>query len=215
MVHRLLDWIYPPKCGLCGALGETAICQECFDEMEPGPSGQRQLVGQLDWVASTYLFDGRSAQAVRRLKYSRVTSLAGPMSAVLEDRRVLLPGHDVIVPVPIHPSRLRYRGFNQAKLLCSAMPQGLVHPLLMVRTKKTRPQVELDAAQRLKNLDGAFRANQGVQGLCVLLVDDVVTTGGTGQACASALKMSGAREVGLLTFCGERPDTYISGLSNP
>jgi predicted amidophosphoribosyltransferase len=76
----------------------------------------------------------------------------------------------------------------------------------MVRVKKTRPQVELSPAERRANLRGAFVATEAVQGRRVLIVDDVVTTGGTAVACAEALKQAGAVEVGLLTFCGERFD---------
>jgi ComF family protein len=149
-------------------------------------------------------FDGRAAQAVKRLKYARVTSLACPMANLLESVRGSLPEHEAVVPVPIHPSRLRWRGFNQSDLLTEAVPRELVKRALMVRVKKTRPQVELGPNERIANLRGAFRADPSVKGLHVLLVDDVMTTGGTAIACAEALKEAGALEVGLLTFCGER-----------
>ena len=95
------------------------------------------------------------------------------------------------------------RGFNQAELLCREMPSEKLSLALMLRVRKTRPQAELNANQRRTNLLDAFVASSEVAGKSVLLVDDVVTTGGTGIACASALKKAGAQEVGLLAFCGE------------
>lgn len=200
----MLDWVYPPKCALCGLIARPPVCDDCFREfieLGQGSSGPR---GSIDWIFSLYQFEGRAAQAVKRLKYSRVTSLGQPLSDLLEEARAKVSDHDTIVPVPIHPSRRRWRGFNQAELLCQAMPPELVEHALMVRVKKTRPQVELKAKERLANLQGAFVASPGVVGKRVLVVDDVVTTGGTAMACAEALKASGAKEVGLLTLCGEK-----------
>ena len=155
----------------------------------------------MSWM---FQFEGRAAQAVKRLKYARITSLARPMAEILEIGRATVPDHDLIVPDPKQPSRRRWRGFNQADLLCQAMPSGLVANALMVRVKKTRPQVELNAGERRSNLRDAFVATPGVSGKTVLIVDDVLTTGGTAVACAEALKKAGAVEIGLLVFCGER-----------
>lgn len=204
MFGGILDWLYPRKCSLCGLIQRPAICEECRAEFLTSDEPRRGKTGALDWGVSLFQFEGRAAQAVRRLKYARITTLGEPMSKLMEEARATLPYHDLIVPVPIHPSRRRMRGFNQSDLLCKAMPKDLVFEALVVRVKKTKPQVELSATQRRANLAGAFTATAQVKGKVVLIVDDVVTTGGTAIACAEALRAAGAIEVGLLSFCGEK-----------
>jgi len=205
VVSALLDWIYPRKCGLCARFGSDAICSICLAEFArfpgPGPSCQAPL----DFQISLFLHESRAAQAVRRLKYSRVTSLIQPMADLIrEGYEEWVDGEwDAVVPIPIHWSRRYSRGFNQSECLCSALPTELVRPILLKRTRRTRPQVGLDQAHRARNLRGAFRASSDVEGLRILLVDDVTTSGHTARECAQALKQAGAAAVGLLTLTAE------------
>lgn len=108
-------------------------------------------------------------------------------------------GVQALVPVPVHPARLRARGFNQAAELSSRLGKRLGLPNeegVLFRTKKTLPQKDLGPAERLKNLEQAFEAKNIPAGLeAVLLVDDIYTTGSTAEACAKALKRAGVRRV--------------------
>lgn len=204
--EQVLDWVYPPRCGLCARLGDSAICPACrasfrnAGEVRIKAEGAELLDARAIWA-----FDGRAAQAVRRLKYERVTSLAGLMAEELavEAGKWGLQEGDWVVPVPISGRRRRERGFNQSELLCERFPEGFVRSDLMKRIRHTRPQASLKAEARLTNLEGAFWASPEVKGRRVLLVDDVVTTGGTATACARTLLEAGAMGVRLLAFCGE------------
>lgn len=199
-MFSFLDYLYPSKCGLCGCFGEP-LCSVCRCEMGMG----LDLVGVpgFRFVKSVFTYRGRAAQAVRRLKYERVTSLARPMSEILLDYAVThsVDRPDAFVPVPIHRSRLCQRGFNQAELLCETLPKNLVLKAA-VRVRPTRPQALLPPEERETNLKGAFRASSSVEGLFVVIVDDVFTTGYTAREVASALKAAGAREIGVLAFAG-------------
>jgi ComF family protein len=112
----------------------------------------------------------------------------------------VLEGADCVTPVPLHHSRLRHRGFNQAADLARHLGVPIVHALRRVRATAT--QTELPAAQRHRNVRDAFalaRAGRGLAGAVVVVVDDVSTTGATLEACARVLKDGGVKEVRALT----------------
>lgn len=202
-------------------MGGLAICSDCLSDMPRRSLTTRlfPLAAGIRGCASIFHFEGRAAQAVRRLKYERATSLADPLAEILEAgwKEHSLAGFDSIVPVPIHWRRRATRGFNQAELLCRALPASLVKPELMQRIRATRPQVELSGAERLRSLMGAFAASEECRGQKILLVDDVCTSGGTLIAAAQCLLAAGAKEVRGLTLCGESPpdSAQASGESSP
>ena len=206
VAERLLDLLYPPKCGLCGFLGERPICTVCEGEFERYDLElqERGRMEALNGIARLFHYRGRAAQAVQRLKYSRCTTLATPMAKQLADYAagLSLLDFDLFIPVPIHASRRRLRGFNQSELLCEFLPKERMRPELIERIRATAPQVGLTDAQRMVNLKGAFRARSKVAGARVVLVDDVLTSGHTALECAKALKEAGAKEVAALAFAG-------------
>jgi ComF family protein len=118
---------------------------------------------------------------------------------------------DVVVPVPLHPKRLRERGFNQSGLLAKEFSRRHGLPVsfdLLIRKKWTEPQTRLNRKERLENVKGAFglRDASAVPGRRILLIDDVFTTGTTLSECARTLKKGGASEVYVLTVTRALPD---------
>lgn len=203
----MIDAIYPPKCALCGSLSPEPVCDQCRSEFREHEPSLRPGDGPLASIATLFDYSGRAAQAVQRLKYERVTSLGPWMGRELAEfaERVGLGRFDTVAPVPIHWSRRCFRGFNQSELLIESFP---VSSLEMLRFRRTRPQVGLSVEQRLENLRGAFRANRDAEGKAVLIVDDVITSGGTARECAQALREAGAINVAAIAFCGGKPDTH-------
>lgn len=178
----------------------------CDQDFAPTDVVHRYAGDDLSLAAMLYPYEGRVAQAVRRLKYNRSTSLAEPLAGMIAEgqSRLGLKGYDVVVPIPIHWSRRAARGFNQSDLLASRLDR--VDPRALARIRRTRAQAGLTHEQRLSNLEGAFRGSSRLGGRSVLLVDDVLTSGQTARECAKALRAAGATEVGILALAGERSE---------
>ncbi len=154
------------------------------------------------------LYDEVARRLVHRLKYEDRLDLARPLARMMAAAgRSLIAESDCIVPVPLHRWRLWRRRFNQAVLLAKPIAEASGLPLApqaLIRIRATRTQVGLSRAARAENLSGAFRvppeAAHLVAGRRILLVDDVTTTGATGNAAARALIRGGAASVNFLTF---------------
>lgn len=154
------------------------------------------------------LYDGEARRLIHRLKYEDRLDLAKVMARMMSaSGRALIAEAECLVPVPLHRARLWRRRFNQAALLGRAIAAAAALPFVptaLERVRPTRSQVGLSRAARAENLRGAFRVPPAeaarIRGRRVLLVDDVTTTGATGNAAARALLRGGAASVDLLTF---------------
>ena len=194
---RTLERLRPPLCRVCAAPGVDGICRWCLEE----PKG-------FDFLRALYPFRGPIRDAIHSLKYRNVRAAAGSlgdlMAGYLQDNSIEA---DVLVPVPLHPKRLRSRGYNQSALLAARIGRGLVLPVredLLSRVHNRSPQVESRSREeRRANVIGSFAPQGDVQDLRILLIDDVATTGSTLSECASVLKESGASRVYALTLARE------------
>lgn len=192
--HEALPVIEAPICRRCGmpTAFDTFVCEECKNVDYGFESARAPL-----------RYEGVGKEIVHALKYRGYTRVVERLMAPLMIG-VLDPScsYDAVVPVPLHRSRLRRRGFNQAalmaKVIAGELSTGLSDTLEVVR--RTRDQVELSGAGRRANVAGAFRARGRVSGN-ILLIDDVFTTGATMSECAGVLMQAGAREVHALSFC--------------
>ena len=142
---------------------------------------------------------------IHALKYGARRSLARPLAAMLRETAVdWLRDADAVVPVPLHPLRRWRRGFNQANEIARRLGLPVIQPIRRVR--HTRPQMELSRSVRLRAVRDAFvlarppvgRAAAAIRGRTLLLVDDVITTGATVEACAALLRDAGAADVRAL-----------------
>jgi ComF family protein len=149
-------------------------------------------------------YEGALRQLIHLYKYGKVQTLAGPLSDLLAAALPRDQQFDAIAPVPLHWRRRWQRGFNQADLLAAPLARRSGIPLahLLRRVHATETQAGLSNTSRRANVAKAFRARRGarLKGKRILLVDDVMTTGSTGAACAAALKRAGAAKVALLTI---------------
>jgi ComF family protein len=233
-----LDLLYPPRCPGChGAKGRGAFCRCCRERVEAPSSPLCPLCGIpfrtplgadhpcARCLARPPVFasaracalyvtaeaeDNPLAAVLHRYKYGRDVTLAGVLADLLQSRCPREADYDRLVPVPLHPERLRWRGFNQSLLLARPLGRAWnvsVDPFVLRRSRSTRPQVGLDEAARRRNVGGAFTVGVDacVKGLSILLVDDVFTTGATVNECAATLRRAGAQRVDVLVLARALP----------
>ena len=206
--NPFLDFLFPRKCLGCGQSG-SYFCSSCLDLVKLEPQRICPVCGQfsagglthqncqrsygLDGLTSVFAYQGVMEKAIKKLKYKFVTDLAQDLVELFlsfcgEDQvfTKICQENVFLVPIPLHPSRFRWRGFNQAELLGKMIASNLDLPFLsnlLLRVKKTKPQAELKKAMRGKNIKGAFKKNHNskflIQNSKFLLFDDVWTSGAT------------------------------------
>jgi len=194
-----LPRIMPPFCPQCGKPQASGIlCPGCVSWQ-----------AEIDGIRSPFRFDGLMRQAVHQLKYKNLRALAKPLAKLLNDFLVInpLPG-EVLVPVPLHPRRLRERGHNQSHLLAEELSSLINLPVIddcLNRKRHTPPQARTATVEeRRSNIANAFTCvNDRLQDKQVLLIDDVSTSGATLDACAKTLKAAGAVSVWGLVLARE------------
>ena len=189
----------PPLCDRCG--DPLPACRTISVPLALCPRCRRGR-GHVDRARAIGGYDGSLRAIVHALKYEGRRSLARPLAAMMSARGAdMLAGACWVVPVPLHPSRRRERGFNQAADLARHL--GAPMRQVLRRHRATSTQTGLPAGQRHRNVRGAFALTGRREGLAdsvVVLVDDVSTTGATLEACARVLKeAAGVREVRALT----------------
>jgi len=229
--RALLDAAYPPQCVACRSITAqpATLCPACWRAMpfisrpfcerlgapfavdiggpllSPAAIADPPVFNRARAVAH---FDGAARDLVHKLKYGDRQELAIAMGGMMASAAAdLWPGAQVLVPVPLHWTRLWQRRFNQAAALADAIGRSValpVDPALLRRRKRTLRQVGLTRAQRQDNLQGAFvvtaQARLAVKGLRIVLVDDVLTTSSTANAAARVLLRAGAANVDVVTF---------------
>lgn len=218
----LFGLLYPAHCALCGGLGSRGLdlCQACFDELPWNrhacprcaaplpPDADVDLCGAClkqapswDEAKSPLAYAYPVDKLVQRFKFEGDLAAGRLLGELLAD--FLAAGGekpDCIVPVPLHPSRLKERGFNQAVELARPLSKRLkikVRLDLCARMRATEVQSKLDSKERHKNLKGAFSVTGNVQGRHVALLDDVITTGVTVETLAREFRDAGAARVSV------------------
>lgn len=190
-----------PRCAVCsqpfgGALEPGFRCMNCGD-----------LDLNFDFATSAYRSRGAVRELIHRFKYNKHLHLRHVLGRMLRegfgDPRVRAMGVDGIVPVPLHPAREREREFNQAAILAAVASRRLALPVVdcLRRVRYTLTQTHFHREERFGNLEGAFALRRGAEiaGKNLALVDDVLTTGSTTDACARVLKEAGASAVVVIT----------------
>jgi competence protein ComFC len=218
---RFIDLLFPPRCGGCQKAG-SLWCETCRAAVQLIAPPWCEKCGEpfvtdrlcancrahplvIEKIRSVALFDGVLRQAIHRFKYERLAGMAEPFGDLLADYWCAEQlTADWLIPVPLHSSRERDRGYNQSELLARRLARRINVPVSsrgLRRTRATAVQMTLNAAQRRENVAGAFECVEPrVRGARVVIIDDVGTTGATLDACAQAVLKAGAASVMGLTL---------------
>lgn len=221
----ILDFIFPKHCVNCGKIGryfcakckslikyiDRQICPVCGKPAIDGATHPRcQTRYSLDGLTSIFRYDGIVRNAVKSIKYRFVSDLAEEFVDLVPYSILSTINHQlptIIIPIPLHISRFRFRGFNQAEVLGRILSKQLGIPIrtdILKRIRKTIPQVEMkDRKKRLKNMEKVFSVSPNIlisQYPNILLFDDVYTTGATLRSAANVLKRAGAKKVWGITL---------------
>ncbi|MGK2941474.1 MAG: ComF family protein [Immundisolibacter sp.] len=227
--ERILDWLLPPSCTLCGSRGEFGLplCAGCWQDLprlkhacrrcaEPLP--QDGLCGRClrrappqDLAHGAFLYADPVDRLVQRLKFGGrlgTARLAGALLAAAA-RSAQWERPQLLIPVPLHRARLRQRGYDQAQAIAAECGRRLGIPMdsrACQRKSATAPQPGLSRAERRRNLRGAFVVVTPPQARHVAVIDDVMTTGATAGELAAALKRGGVERVDVWALCRAGPD---------
>ncbi len=200
-----ISFCLPPYCSKCGLVfvsrnGESHLCSLC-----------RREEYFFHKARALFVYSRHCSPLIHDLKYGGSTTGLKTLARLKAQKGagLDLSPPSLILPVPLHPKRLRQRGFNQAMLLAKAFfpeEKNKVDPFILRRVKDTRPQTSLSGRERRQNLRGAFKVvkKEKVAGRSILLVDDVFTTGTTLNECARLLAAAGAKRVEVFTLARVR-----------
>ncbi|MEA1889541.1 MAG: ComF family protein [Pseudomonadota bacterium] len=217
LFNKFLNSLLPVSCGLCNAAtgSHLPLCQPCLNELPilgtacntcalpvatTGSCGKcQQYPPACEQTEALFLYQEPLSQLVQQFKFSRKLEYGYLFSSLMAKKLLSRPERpDVIIPVPLHSSRLRSRGFNQSWEITRQLSRitGIkASHKFCQRIKKTPLQTGLKASERKRNLRQAFSITANVRDLHICIVDDVMTTGSTLEAIAAALKAAGAARV--------------------
>lgn len=230
ILQKIIEIFLPPRCIKCGAiLAQDGLCAECYNELnfisapychkcghpfEAQNTGKKMLCATCSkkkktpfrYNRSALCYDEASKNLILALKFMDKTENAKVLAKWLNiaGKDIWQEGVDILVPIPLHYTRLVKRKYNQSALLAKELSKLCHIPVnytSVIKHKATKPQVAFSGKERIQNVKGVFsvKHQDKIKGKRVVLIDDVMTTGSTLKECALAIKAAGAKSVDTLT----------------
>ena len=209
-INSVLDYFFPPICGMCGEINENYICNNCYENIKKIKKCVINEYNNRNFSKHLYIFryEGIIRNKIIEYKFEDKGYLYKMFAKIiLSDKKTcnFIKKYDVIIPVPISKKRKKKRGYNQSELVANELAQKLNQDIwtdIIIKKKDNKPQSELNKLERIKNVEDIYEINKPIEvkNKKVLLLDDIYTTGRTVNEIARKLKQNQTQEIGVITL---------------
>lgn len=207
----VLNFIFPPVCGICLKTSKKYICEECMELIKFKSLNKIDTYDNKNFKEHLYIlkYEGIIRQRMLDYKFKEKSYLHRSFSEMILDSKEnieFIKKYDVLIPIPIHKDRMRTRGYNQSELIAKDLAYEIKNIKLenrvLIKTKNIIAQSSLNKKQRENNIKDVYQIKsvEKVMNKKILLLDDIYTTGSTVNECAKILKEAGCKEVGIITI---------------
>ena len=207
MIDMLLNFLFPPVCGICGKQDIEWICEKCLEKLKINIIYRKVYNKYYDEMI--YLFRYKDVRKlILKYKFNNQAFLSNMFSQIILKNKKLcrnLKFYDIIIPVPMYKIKKQKRGYNQTELITKKIAKNLElqeDSKVLLKIKNTRTQSKLNEKQRYENIKNVFyiKDNEKIKNKNIILFDDIITTGATINECAKILKQNGAKKVTVLAI---------------
>lgn len=207
----VLNFIFPPVCGICLKENEKYICKDCKELIEFKALNRIDIYNDKNFSEHLYIFkyEGIIRQKILEYKFKEKSYLYRSFSEMILNNKInikFINKYDVLIPVPIHKDRMKTRGYNQSELIAKNLAYEIknikLESKVLIKTKNIVAQSSLNKKQRKNNIENVFivRNKEEIINKNVLILDDIYTTGSTVNECAKILKEAGCKDIGVITI---------------
>lgn len=201
LIDVILDFIFPPSCGICGKLGEEYICNKCYENIKPYI--YQKMENNIFYLLH-YKDDIRSKMI--DYKFNDKSYLYHMFCEIFVKSKIgceFIKSYDIIIPVPMYKSKKAKRGYNQSELIARDLSRRFKIPMdkkVLIKYKNTVMQSSLGKEERIKNVQDVYKVQYmgKIKNKNILLVDDIYTTGATVSECKKMLQLAGAKNIGII-----------------
>lgn len=208
----VLDFLFPPVCGICGKFDKDYLCEECFENLERHMVAVKvtKMAPEDFYNEMLYIFkyEGIIRNKIIEYKFKDKAYLSKMFCKIFVKSKNccdFLKSYDIIIPVPIHRKRKIQRGYNQCELIARQLAdyvESMICTDVLVKQRNTVPQSTLGKEERKNNIKNVYiiQNKDKIKNKSILILDDIYTTGSTVNECSRILKKAGATKIGVLTI---------------
>lgn len=207
MIDMLLNFLFPPVCGICGKRDENWVCENCYNKLKINVNYNKPINKFYD--EQIYLFKYKDIRnLILRYKFNNQSYLNNTFANIILKNKKLcrkIKIYDIIIPVPMFHKKKKNRGYNQTELITSKIAKCLgiyTNNNILIKSKNTKTQSTLKEKNRYENIKNAFsiKNNELIKNKNIILFDDIITTGATVNECSKILKQNGVKNILVLSI---------------